>query len=174
MQILHRVFLIDNIIVLDNDVKHNDYFSQEQVLMSIYDYLQHSRDGKSGYAILVTGHSLGGAVANVFAGEWLPPVAKNNVMCYTFASPIVCSPTKAQEYDAYNIFNIINHSFVPRRKISHLFLSKSCNSRLYLMLYHIKRNTAAEVLYVMRDLGTGTDKRHTARKNVKELRKLVY
>lgn len=32
---------VDNIIVLDNDVKHNDYFSQEQVLMSIYDYLQH-------------------------------------------------------------------------------------------------------------------------------------
>ncbi len=76
--------------------------------MTFYDYLQHSRNGKSGYSILVTGHSLGGAVANVFAVEWLPPVAKNNVMCYTFASPLVCSPEKAKEYDAYNIFNIVN------------------------------------------------------------------
>ena len=62
----------------------------------------------SNYSILVTGHSLGGAVANIFTGDLLSPVAKNNVMCYTFASPIVCSPTKAKEYDAYNIFNIIN------------------------------------------------------------------
>lgn len=30
----------DKIIVLDNDVKHNDYFSQEEVLKNIYDYLQ--------------------------------------------------------------------------------------------------------------------------------------
>jgi len=31
---------VDKIIVLDNNVKHNDYFSQEDVLRNIYDYLQ--------------------------------------------------------------------------------------------------------------------------------------
>lgn len=31
---------IDKTIVLDNNVKHNDYFSQEDVLRNIYDYLQ--------------------------------------------------------------------------------------------------------------------------------------
>jgi len=76
--------------------------------MTFSDYLAHSGVVGSDYSILVTGHSLGGAVANIFAGDIISQFGKSNVMCYTFASPIVCSPTKAKEYDAYNIFNIIN------------------------------------------------------------------
>ena len=76
--------------------------------MTFSDYLTHSGVVGSDYSILVTGHSLGGAVANIFAGDIISQFGKSNVMCYTFASPIVCSPTKAKEYDAYNIFNIIN------------------------------------------------------------------
>lgn len=76
--------------------------------MTFSDYLAHSGVVGSDYSILVTGHSLGGAVANIFAGDIISQFGRSNVMCYTFASPIVCSPTKAKENDAYNIFNIIN------------------------------------------------------------------
>lgn len=76
--------------------------------MTFYDYLYNCMEENDNYFILVTGHSLGGAAANIFAGELIPQVSKDNVMCYTFASPIVCISEKAKNYDAYNIFNIIN------------------------------------------------------------------
>lgn len=57
------------------------------------------------YFILVTGHSLGGAIANVFTVEFL---GHTKTMCYTFGCPEVCSPSVSSTVNAYNIFNIVN------------------------------------------------------------------
>lgn len=57
------------------------------------------------YFLLVTGHSLGGAIANIFTMEFL---GHTKTMCYTFGCPEVCSPNLSDTVNAYNIFNIIN------------------------------------------------------------------
>ena len=84
--------------------------------MTFKEYLKKC-ESSDDYYIFVTGHSLGAAVANILAGEIL---AKNDdvrvkTMCYTFASPQVCNPSKARFRYAYNIFNIINtEDIVPK------------------------------------------------------------
>lgn len=76
--------------------------------MTFTDYLQKASLETDKYSILVTGHSMGGAIASIFAGDIISGFTVKNVTCYTFASPIVCTYEKSEEYDAYNIFNIIN------------------------------------------------------------------
>ena len=77
--------------------------------LTFEEYLDCSKKSDD-YYILITGHSFGGAVANILAGEILAEddFVKSNTMCYTFATPLVCSSDKAGQKDAYNIFNIIN------------------------------------------------------------------
>lgn len=72
--------------------------------------LEKAKDPTSGYYILVTGHSLGGAVANIFTSKYLNEATQNplNTLCYTFAAPKVCSNSTAQQYDSSNIINIKN------------------------------------------------------------------
>lgn len=72
--------------------------------------LEKAKDPSSGYYILVTGHSLGGAVANIFTCRYLNAITDNplNTLCYTFAAPKVCSPGVADEYESSNIINIKN------------------------------------------------------------------
>ena len=70
--------------------------------------------GSDGLRILVTGHSRGGAVANLIAAELLRdgivPVA--NLYGYTFAAPNVARTAGREGYA--NIFNIVNREdFVP-------------------------------------------------------------
>ncbi len=74
--------------------------------------LEKAKDPTSGYYILVTGHSLGGAVANIFTCRYLNSVTENplNTLCYTFAAPKVCAPEAAEQYDSSNIVNIVNSS----------------------------------------------------------------
>ena len=57
--------------------------------------------------MLVTGHSLGGAVANLLAADLNDSIGPENVYAYTFASPTVTNtPNIPIVHD--NIFNILN------------------------------------------------------------------
>ena len=59
--------------------------------------------------ILVTGHSLGAAVANIAAAKLNEIKGENNVYSYTFATPMVSSRITGESTTAYtNIFNILN------------------------------------------------------------------
>ena len=90
------------------DMKFPSLKDEDDKIMTFSDVVARSGIIGSDYSIVVTGHSLGGAVANIFTGEILGQIAKSNVMCYTFASPKVCSTETALKRNAYNIFNIIN------------------------------------------------------------------
>ncbi len=81
---------------------------EDGTTMSYHQYLAGAKFTDD-YYILVTGHSLGGAIANILVGELLANEGiRHNAMCYTYASPLVCSKDKASQKNAYNIFNIIN------------------------------------------------------------------
>jgi len=78
--------------------------------MTFGEVLEKTNDPESGYHILVTGHSLGGAVANLFTSKLLNEAVDNrlNTLCYTYACPLVCDDWRADLLDGSNIINIIN------------------------------------------------------------------
>ena len=91
-----------------DDMKFDSLKNEKGKSMSFVEYL-HQCILTDDYYVLVTGHSLGGAVANIFTGEMLPKSGvREAAMCYTFASPKTCSQSKARQKNSYNIFNIIN------------------------------------------------------------------
>lgn len=78
--------------------------------MTFTEVMSAAQDPASGYYLLVTGHSLGGAVANIFTLYYLNEYTGNplNTLCFTFASPKVCSEETAEQYESRNIINIVN------------------------------------------------------------------
>ena len=89
----------------------NIVFSIDGNNISLYDMIQDMKNEDSPYCMLVTGHSLGGATADVFVGcnLYSAGVKPSKVLAYTFAAP------KSAYYNSYpfkNIINIINEDDV--------------------------------------------------------------
>lgn len=85
--------------------------------LSFAEYLTKMSAGNGNYSMIVTGHSLGAAVAGVFTSKYLDNkngITAANAVAYTFASPLTCSDAQAiKEADVVgNVFNIVNSNDV--------------------------------------------------------------
>ena len=84
------------------------YFNINGSRISLYDMIQDMKNPNSKYCLLVSGHSLGAALADVFVGYNLynDSIDPSNVVAYTFAAPR--SVSSSYYYPYKNIINIIN------------------------------------------------------------------
>ena len=105
--------------MLGQDVFHNIYDFEEKVWKELDKYLNDNPDIEKdkNLKILVTGHSLGGATANLIAarmdylrdrGEWIDTAKKENIYCYTFGAIKVLTKNINIKDEYENIFNIYN------------------------------------------------------------------
>ena len=114
---------------LEEKVYNNVYDFEEKVWKGLNAYLDENPDVENdkNLKILVTGHSLGGAAANMVAarmdylrnrGEWISTVKKENIYCYTFGAIKVLAHDINIEDGYENIYNIYNKydSFGPNGK----------------------------------------------------------
>lgn len=105
--------------MLGQEVFHNIYDFEEKVWEELNKYLDDNPDIEKdkNLKILVTGHSLGGATANLIAarmdylrnrGEWVGTAKKDNIYCYTFGAIKVLTKNINIKDEYENIFNIYN------------------------------------------------------------------
>lgn len=83
--------------------------------ISFNEYIKRMKNSEN-YNVFVTGHSLGGAVANIFTEAFINPTlgdkAAKTAVTYTFASPLTCS---SDHKNADNVLNLINNNdIVPK------------------------------------------------------------
>lgn len=92
------------------------YRASQDVLISLNSYINKNFPGThpSDYKIWITGHSRGGAVANILAGYLLPNIScnDNNIYAYTFACPSVSISSLPTKQNIRN-FNL-GGDLVPR------------------------------------------------------------
>lgn len=101
--------------------KHYEYLMTKNVKyrlgngeeISFADYIEKMSAGENDYKMIVTGHSLGAAVAGVFTSKYLDnknSITATNAVAYTFASPLTCSDAQAEKEASIvkNVFNIVN------------------------------------------------------------------
>ena len=76
--------------------------------VTLADIIESMKDPDSKYCMIVTGHSLGGAVADLFVGHnmYAAGVYPGNVVAYTFAA--ARSASSDYRYKYTNIFNLVN------------------------------------------------------------------
>ncbi len=108
-------FAVSGLIYYDNDVHFGFRVAEANLNKDFKDFMQkHGLDEeKDRNKLLITGHSRGGAVANLFAARCtksLNYANEENIYAYTFGTPNVSKDV--EEYE--NIFNIVfNSDFVP-------------------------------------------------------------
>ena len=101
---------------LDGTDDHGGYFrASEEIYAELNRWIAASRDDGAEVAVLLTGHSRGGAIANLVAAELDDAVADQSaqvsaVYAYTFASPATTLSDQAHDARYGNIFNIVNPS----------------------------------------------------------------
>lgn len=86
--------------------------------MSFSDYVNEMKTGNSDFKMIVTGHSLGAAVANIFTSYFLDEytgISQDNAVAYTYATPCTCSKATLEAGNVNNVFNFINtYDWVPK------------------------------------------------------------
>lgn len=84
----------------------------QEIITSLNNYLSDNEDSIAGEPIiLVTGHSLGAAVANLVANELNAGTSSADVYAYTFATPNTVNIASGDQPEAYtNVFNILNNN----------------------------------------------------------------
>lgn len=93
---------------------HNNRFAAlaEEVFTNVENYL--SSTGLQDPIILVTGHSMGAAIANILAARLNETMDSGNIYAYTFATPRTVNEAVSgnQAVNYPNIFNILNSNDV--------------------------------------------------------------
>lgn len=87
--------------------------------VTLLEYIDKLKSDDSNYQMLITGHSLGAATANIFASYFIDTLGgyevRKNVAAYTFATPLTCSDGTANNSTIKNVFNYINKwDWVPK------------------------------------------------------------
>lgn len=99
---------------LDGTDDHGGYFrASEEICAELNRWMAASCDDGAEVAVLLTGHSRGGAIANLVAAELDDAAAEQpaqapSVYAYTFASPATTLSDQADNARYGNIFNIVN------------------------------------------------------------------
>ena len=101
------------------DTLHHAGFNtaSEYVMQMLSEYQKESELYKAECKYFVTGHSRGGAVANLTAKKLIDKAGTNNVYAYTFASPNTTLDKNVHNTEYSGIFNFVNSedfiAFVP-------------------------------------------------------------
>ena len=82
--------------------------ASEFVVGKIREYLRENRLEDKDVSLMITGHSRGGAVANLAAKEFIDSGDFDTVIAYTFASPNTTTSKAAHDYKYSSIYNIEN------------------------------------------------------------------
>ncbi len=91
------------------DLTHAGFKTASDKLIENFNhYIASVNTHNSPVKVLVTGHSRGGAVANIVAAQLTDTLGRDNVYAYTFATPNVTVSENAKSDSYSNIFNIIN------------------------------------------------------------------
>lgn len=100
----------------DSADDHGGYFrASREICAELNRWIAASHDDGAEVAVLLTGHSRGGAIANLVASELDDAAADQSsetprVYAYTFASPATTMSSAAHDARYGNIFNIVNPS----------------------------------------------------------------
>ena len=92
------------------DAGSNVTFAVDEGTITLAQIIEETKKSDSRYSLLITGHSMGAATADMYAAYFLgnAGVLQENFEVYTYAAPLNCSVANRDAYKFNNIFNILN------------------------------------------------------------------